>query len=98
MFKYFENSNLLVSTEADMSAVWKGLKHRGAAKVANQPCHCFGVKSINLVKPNSKPCSIFCTHGKYPPFDGCCYHRPIVDDELIRVHQEELDEVLKNKS
>ena len=93
VFDYFANSNLRVSTETDMSAVWKGLKRGGAAKVHNQPCHCCGIFSVDLAKPNAKPCMKWC-NGNACSNGNKCYHQYIVDDQVLQAYQEDLNTAL----
>ena len=93
VFDYFANSNLRVSTETDMSAVWKGLKRGGAAKVHNQPCHCCGIFSVDLAKPNAKPCMKWC-NGNACSNGNECYHKDIVDDQVLQAYQEDLNTAL----
>jgi len=70
MFDYFDTTNLLVSTETDLSATWKGLGRGGAAKVNKCPCHCCSILSDNLVCPNDTLCQKW-----YSNNNTCsCYH------------------------
>ena len=45
----------------DLSATWKMLMHRGAAKVAHYPYHCYSIHSDNLAyfKTDNNPCTYF---------------------------------------
>lgn len=71
-----------ITCDCDMSAVWKGLQRGGAAKVATFPCHCCGIKSVDLHHPmlGRNICNT-CRTKNTPGWK--CYHQPIVTDEVL---------------
>lgn len=81
-----------VSTEADMNAVWKGLKRGGGAKSATIFCYCCGMDSKNIHHVCGDPCEQWCKRLHDDP-NFLCYHKPITTDEKLEEMGKEVAEL-----
>ncbi|KAL7560582.1 hypothetical protein ACA910_013477 [Epithemia clementina (nom. ined.)] len=88
----FDWMPIRLSTNAEMSAVWKMNQFGGAMNNRDHPCHCCGIENDNIATPNDDKdeCRWCCLLGYDKDKSKKCFHYKMLTEDVLKSMEEDL--------